>query len=285
MTVQEAYKHILVQLYEVYDQREAATIADWVTEHVTGLARSSRLVHGHQLLSEAQSTQLEQYTLQLLQHMPIQYVLHEAWFAAMKLYVDAHVLIPRPETEELVEWMVQQLRTAASVRILDIGTGSGCIPVALKKQLPQAVVSALDVSAGALAVARRNAAEQQTEIHFYEADILQEANWAALPLFDVIVSNPPYIKESEQATMHQNVLAHEPHLALFVPDQDALLFYRTIAAFAQQHLVPGGSLFFEINEALGADTVQLLAAAGFMDVELRQDMQGKDRMIRAVLPT
>lgn len=296
MTVQEAYKHTQVQLYEVYDKREATNIADQVITFITGYSRTDRLVHGGNPLTHAQANQLTLFTLQLLQHVPLQYVLQEAWFAAMPFFVNENVLIPRPETEELVEWVAQEagsLKTApvaektttgGSPAIIDIGTGSGCIPVALKKKMPAAVVHALDVSPDALAVARRNAANLGAPVTFHEADILQPENWRQLPVFDIIVSNPPYIKESEKTGMHENVLGHEPHLALFVPDSDALLFYRTIAAFAKQHLRPGGLLFFEINEALGQETADLLTAQGFVAVELRKDMQGKDRMIKAVLP-
>lgn len=293
MTVQEAYKHMQVQLYEVYDNREATNIADQVIAFITGQSRTDRLIHGGNALTHAQANQLTLYTLQLLQHVPLQYVLQEAWFAAMPFFVNESVLIPRPETEELVEWVVEEARNVAAPVaasesnpvIIDIGTGSGCIPVALKKKLPAAVMHALDVSPDALTVARRNAARQETPITFHEVNILLPENWQQLPVFDIIVSNPPYIKESEKADMHENVLSHEPHLALFVPDNDALLFYRTIATFAQQHLRPGGMLFFEINEALGQETAGLLTNQGFIQVELRKDMQGKNRMIKAVLPT
>lgn len=284
MTVQDAYKHTQVQLCEVYDEREATNIADLVINHITGYTRTDRLVHGSNALSHAQANQLTLYTLQLLLHTPLQYVLEEAWFAAMPFYVNEHVLIPRPETEELVEWIVTEAGALSAPSIIDIGTGSGCIPVALKKKLPATDVHALDVSAGALAVARRNAATLEAQVTFHEVDILQPNRWAPLPVFDIIVSNPPYIKESEKAAMHNNVLEHEPHLALFVPDNDALLFYRTIAGFAQKHLKPGGLLFFEINEALGQETVDLLASERFTGIELQKDMQGKDRMIKASLP-
>lgn len=295
MTVQEAYKRTQMQLYEVYDNREATNIADQVMAFVTGYSRTDRLVRGHEPLTHAQANKLTLYTLQLLQHVPLQYVLQEAWFAAMPFFVNESVLIPRPETEELVEWVAQEARSvqtqattdatvSKSTTIIDIGTGSGCIPIALKKKLPTATVHALDVSPGALAVARRNASTLEAAITFHETDILQQMKWQYLPVFDIIVSNPPYIKESEKADMHENVLGHEPHLALFVSDADALLFYRTIAQFAQQHLRPGGMLFFEINEALGKETTDLLISQGFINVELRKDMQGKDRMIKAILP-
>jgi release factor glutamine methyltransferase len=200
----------------------------------------------------------------------------------MKLYVNEQVLIPRPETEELVEWIAQTNKGKAHLRVLDIGTGSGCIPLALYQQLQQPEIHAIDISSGALEVARQNAATQQATIHFHQADILDNANWHVLPVFDCIVSNPPYITLSEKQEMQENVLAHEPHLALFVPDEDPLRFYRAIASFALQHLAPGGQLYFEINEAWGKETAELLTGKGFTNIELKQDLQGKDRMLKAL---
>jgi release factor glutamine methyltransferase len=284
MTIRQAYQQLLLQLYELYDDREAAHIANWVMEHITGLPRIDRILHKDLPLTESQLSLLQQYTQELLLHKPVQYVLQEAWFAGMALYVDENVLIPRPETEELTEWMLQLVPAVfpGETTVLDIGTGSGCIPIALKKKKPHWQVHALDISAAALQVASRNATAQGTAIVFHEADILNETGWPRLPQPDVIVSNPPYIRQSEQAQMQRNVLAFEPHLALFVPDTDALLFYREIARFALAHLNPGGLLFFEINEALGKHMITLLEELGFTGVELKQDLQGKDRMLKAV---
>lgn len=283
MTIQQAYQQLVTQLYEVYDDREAAHIGDWVIEHITGKKRIDRITDKNFPLTQEMRTVLQQYTAQLLQHRPVQYVLHEAWFAGMAFYVDEHVLIPRPETEELTEWLTESLaaRAKKNIRILDIGTGSGCIPVTLAKKITAAEVHALDVSAGALQVAQRNAATQHVNIHFHQADILDAASWNGLPRLEVIVSNPPYIKQSEEAAMQRNVLAWEPHLALFVPDNDALLFYRAIAVFGKQYLLPDGWLFLEINEALAAETVQLLQEHGYITIDVKKDMQGKERMIRA----
>ncbi len=309
MTVQEAYKQLQLQLCELYDDREAANIADLVIEHITGWRGVDRIVHKHVILSNQQQLLLDGYTQQLLRHTPVQYVLHEAWFAGMKFYVDEHVLIPRPETEELTEWIVSfpvsgfqfpvnekeivaditdrnKTQSPATgnlqpVTLLDIGTGSGCIAIALKKRFADWNVHAVDVSQGALEVAEKNALFQRTEIDFHLHDILDEMAWNQLRMFDIIVSNPPYIKKSEAAAMHDNVLAFEPHTALFVPDEDALLFYRKIADFALLHLKENGLLFFEINESLGDEVCALLASKGFNDVELKKDLQGKDRMIKA----
>lgn len=289
MTIQEAYQQLLLALYNLYDNREAANIADLVIEQVTGLRRIDRFMHKNDPLAEPAQQQLEGYTRQLLQHRPVQYVLHEAWFAGLPFYVDGHVLIPRPETEELVDWIgtlyaPTQNEQQKAVQLLDVGTGSGCIPIALKTKFNGWQVHALDVSAGALQVAQKNATALGVAVNFYLADILNPQYWQALPVFDVIVSNPPYIRQSEEADMRNNVTGFEPHTALFVPDEDALLFYRQITAFAAQHLTPGGRLFFEINESFGAEVCALLAGSGFTNVTLKQDMQGKDRMVMGCKP-
>jgi release factor glutamine methyltransferase len=304
MTTFEAQQQLTTQLTQRYDPREAANIADWVMEYATGWKKIDRIVHKQSQLQPALVAQLEQYTRELLQYKPVQYVLHQAWFFDMALYVDEQVLIPRPETEELVAWVTEDVkRQMASERsaisnaqhegfsylvppisylsILDIGTGSGCIPIALKRKLPAAMVYACDVSEGALDVARKNAADQKAAIQFFQTDFLDTHSWAQLPETAIIVSNPPYIPQQDEASMRANVLQYEPHLALFVPDQDPLLFYRNIALFAQQKLQPGGAIYAEIHEDLGEATKALFHDNGFINIELKQDMQGKDRMIKA----
>lgn len=302
MTVQEAYKQLLLQLYDLYNNREAGNIADLAIEHITGLRKIDRILNKQMPVSATAQKQLDTYAQQLLQHTPVQYVLNEAWFAGLKLYVDENVLIPRPETEELVEWIAQSKLPVTSYQsqvsemgvmpsraagsrqpptILDIGTGSGCIPIALKKKFPSWDVHALDVSAGALQVAQKNAAAVQAPITFHLANILDETQWSLLPQFDIIASNPPYIKQSDEATMLRNVTRFEPHTALFVPDEDALLFYKKITDFALLHLHENGLLFFEINESLGAEVCGLLMSKNFTSIELRKDLQGKDRMVKA----
>jgi release factor glutamine methyltransferase len=198
--------------------------------------------------------------------------------------VNEQVLIPRPETEELVDWVVRDHLKRPGFRVLDIGTGSGCIAVALGKSLEEPYIMAVDKSPGAIALAVRNAFLHGAEVNFMLMDALDPKSHKGLGKFDVIVSNPPYVRLSEKNAMKSNVLDYEPHQALFVPDEDPLIFYRAIARIAGQDLDPGGSVYVEINEGLGKDTVQLFRSAGFGEVELRKDIHGKDRMVRAVNP-
>jgi len=285
MNIQSAFTYITQAITPLYEAREAANIAHLVVEHITGLSKLDRIVYKDRTLEPGQQARLEQAVGALLEQQPVQYVTGTAWFYGMELMVNPQVLIPRPETEELVEWIVNDVRTggSADMRMLDIGTGSGCIPLALKKELPAAGVWGIDVSVGALETAKANATQQQLDVRFEQVNVLDEQATAVLPFFDIIVSNPPYIKQSEHTGMQQQVLAYEPSLALFVPDEDALLFYRVIAVLAKRKLAQGGSLYFEINEALGNEVVALLEASGFKNVMLKQDIFGKDRMVKAVL--
>ncbi|WP_220100630.1 peptide chain release factor N(5)-glutamine methyltransferase [Chitinophaga oryzae] len=282
MTIQTAFTYITGAIGDVYDPREAANIAHIVLEHITGMNKLDRLVHKARLLSPDQNARLKTAIEALQRLEPVQYVTGSGWFYGMELTVNRHVLIPRPETEELVAWVLQDLAGHSRPHLLDIGTGSGCIPLALKQHIPSAVVMAIDVSEEALAVAKGNAARLRLEVDFLQRSALDEQQMATLPSFDVIVSNPPYITQREQATMQQQVWGFEPSIALFVPDNDALLFYRHIAHTALQKLNPGGALYFEINESLGKEVVELLQSLGFDEVTLRQDMFGKDRMVKAL---
>lgn len=283
MTVLEAYRQLSVTLQVIYEPREANRIASFVIEALTGLNNTERIVHRDALFTRQQQTRFNHIVLDLLNHKPVQYVLQEAHWYGMKLYVNESVLIPRPETEELVTWCIEEMKAGATdknFRILDVGTGSGAIAVALQKALPSAAVSAVDVSVDALQVAAQNAEEQQVSISLFKADILDTEQWASLPLFDCIISNPPYITEKEAGQMQANVLQFEPHLALFVPDNNPLLFYDAISSFGLKHLHNKGFLFFEINESFGNEVAQLLSAKGYINIELRKDMQGKDRMVK-----
>lgn len=279
MNWQEQYQLLRQSLSAVHEAGEAEAIAALVVEHV-GKKKISQLKQEEVRTEE--TLQLQQILQQLLTHRPLQYVLNEAWFYGLKFEVNESVLIPRPETEELVDWIVKEVRgEVAPLTLLDIGTGSGCIPIALKKNLPETKVSAVDVCSEALHTATTNAVNNETEINFLLLDFLDESKWDTLGQYNIIVSNPPYIKTTEANTMSKHVLDYEPHQALFVPDEDALLFYRKIADFAMQHLHPGGAVYVEINQQLGKETVELFQQKGFT-VELRNDMSGNERMVKAV---
>ena len=293
MTIYEGSRFVSGALYQIYERREAENISAMVIEKITGLQRMGRSLNKNQILQEDQVTRLTHYTQLLLQHRPVQYVLGEAWFYGMPLYVDEHVLIPRPETEELVEWVVKDERdrlqisgyreqgTRSRPAILDIGTGSGCIAIALKKNIPESEIYAIDVSSKALAVAQQNAKIQQTAVQFLQVDFLNADHRNALPFFDIMVSNPPYIPAKDKKEMRKNVLDHEPHTALFVEDNDPLLFYSAIAAFAVLHLRPGGCIYTEIHETMGEAVKDVFTQQGFKYTILRKDMQGKQRMVKA----
>ncbi len=299
MTIYEGYRSICEALYRIYDRREAGNIAMLVMEKITGMQRTERLLYKDRLLPEAQEARLIHYTTLLSAHHPVQYVLREAWFYGMPLYVDENVLIPRPETEELVEWIVKdegyRLQVAGNrsqfagnqvgggPTILDIGTGSGCIAIALKKNIPGSEVCAIDISDKVLAVARKNASAQETPICFLHIDFLESDHRNALPLFDIIVSNPPYIPLKDKAAMHKNVVDHEPHSALFVKDNDPLLFYSAVADFVPRHLQPGGSIYMEIHESMGKAVEGIFVQHGFTQTAIRKDMQGKDRMVKVTV--
>ncbi|HEX3025474.1 MAG TPA: peptide chain release factor N(5)-glutamine methyltransferase [Chitinophagaceae bacterium] len=284
MSIQEAYKKLLFRLNELYDNREAANIADMVTEHITGYQKTNRIIHKNVLLNTQQLLQLKKCTEDLLQHKPVQYVLQEAWFYGMKFFVNESVLIPRPETEELIDWISQEInnKNIIAETVLDIGSGSGCIPIALKKKNTGITISSIDISKEALVVARKNATDLGVEINFLEIDFLDESKWDILSAFDLIVSNPPYIKQSESKDMRKNVLDFEPHIALFVADSDPLIFYKKIASFGKKHLKENGKIFAEINENSGEDLINLFANENY-SVELKKDIHGKFRMLKAVL--
>jgi len=285
MTLNEARTVLTKELNKIYDSDELKNIVDLVLEYVTSMPRIEQSKTKLSYLTCGQLETIDSITERLKRNEPVQYVLGEAWFAGLKFTVNKNVLIPRPETEELVDWIVkenaQRSMRNAQFSMIDIGTGSGCIPIALKKKLPEADVSAIDVCSEALFTATENAIEHKVDVDFILLDFLDEEKWKERGQFDVIVSNPPYVTQNEKDTMHARVKEFEPHLALFVPDNDALLFYRKLSDFSLKHLKPGGSLFVEINESLGDAVVNLFRSAGFAHLELKKDMQGKDRMLRA----
>lgn len=286
MTLHEANQQLLSALSGIYEQREAANIADWVMENVTGMQKADRVIRKSDPAPDDQLKRLEDYAEALKTCKPVQYVLQEAWFYGMKFFVDERVLIPRPETEELAEMMINYCKERPNnrqerLRLLDIGTGSGCIAVALKKKLPDAEVYACDISEAALAVAKKNASRHATDISFLHLDFTDPGAWERLPEINILASNPPYIPLSEKQSMHQNVTGYEPHTALFVPDEDPLLFYKHIAGFAAKKLLPGGAVFVEAHELLARETAKVFTDKGFT-AAIQKDMQGKERMIKAV---
>jgi release factor glutamine methyltransferase len=281
MTIRSGQEALRDALTTLYDDRESANIADWVVEHITGKKKVDRLIRKNDSFTPAEQELFDRYATELLLCKPVQYVLGEAWFMGMKFHVNGSVLIPRPETEELVQWVIESHRSKIKnqKRILDIGTGSGCIPVSIKKNWPMANITGVDISKAALEVAKQNATALQADINFMTLDFLDDSGWHQLPVFDIIVSNPPYIRQSERSGMAVYVVDFEPSIALFVPDEDALLFYRKIVLFAKDHLAMDGMIFLEINELLGEQVTGLFQSHGFT-TELRKDLQGKDRMIR-----
>lgn len=256
-----------------YDADEAAAIFYRILYYRYGLTRVDLALRDLKVSDEQQS-QWEIDRQELLTGKPVQYIIGKTFFYGLEFEVSPDVLIPRPETEELVDWIIKSDGDKST--ILDLCTGSGCIAIALAKNL-NADVIAVDVSQNAIDVAVRNAESNQTKIEFLRQDILKGLQVDRL--FDIIVSNPPYVRDLEKAEIRDNVLRYEPHLALFVPDDDALVFYRKIGEWAKRHLREKGRLYFEINQYLGPQTVSLLKEIGFKDVELRKDLAGNDRMI------
>ncbi len=282
MNLKEARILFSTELKEDYEPGEAMNITELVLEHVTGFTKIQQIRKTNAVLTEEQIVRLSKISDRLKQNEPVQYIIGEAWFAGMKLKVNKNVLIPRPETEELAAWIVADCRLKnEELKIIDIGTGSGCIPITLKKKLPEASVSAIDVCSEAIFTATENALTFETEIEFSLLDFLNENNWKNLSEYDVIVSNPPYIRQSEKKSLSERVINHEPHLALFVPDKDALIFYRKLADFSKAHLNKSGAIYVEINECLGKEVLELFQSKDFNQVELKKDMQGKERMLKA----
>ena len=282
MQIRQYRTHFIASLLPMYDAAESENFFYLILENKHQLKRTDLALQPELTFS---ITALEDWNFileQLKQEIPIQYLLGTAHFYGLELEVNENVLIPRSETEELVDWIIADLKTLPStnpIKILDIGTGSGCIAIALAKNLSQASVFALDVSEKALITATKNAALHQAKVVFIQKDILKCVDLEQQ--FDLIVSNPPYVRQLEKAEIKKNVLNNEPHLALFVEDHDALLFYKKIARLAQKNLTENGRLYFEINQYLGKEMIALLENLNFKNVVLRKDIYGNDRMISA----
>lgn len=271
------YTLLAKELEAIYDPREANNIATFVFEDLFGVHQP---IDTNQSFSKGEQEQFGVAYKRLLTGEPWQYIVGEADFYGFKFNVNNAVLIPRPETEELVHLIIQQHKKRTQpYTILDIGTGSGCIAVTLQKSLPEATVTAIDLSDKALAVAKSNAEKHAVSLQIEQIDILDEEATKKMPQYHIIVSNPPYIKETEEHLMPQHVLAHEPSMALFVTNDDPLQFYNSIANFACKHLKPAGYLYFEINEHYGKEVLEMLQNKGFVDCQLEQDMFGRDRIV------
>ncbi len=265
-------------LSELYPSEEVQSFFNILSEKYLNLSRIEIALNPERTISETEADKFQKAILRLQNHEPVQYIIGETEFYGLPFKVDKHTLIPRPETEELVEWILSGFLPSGTRGILDIGTGTGCIAISLAKNLPNAKISALDISEEALKIAEANAKLNKVEVNFFQTDILAAET---LPKkYDVIVSNPPYVREIEKKQMQQNVLKYEPHSALYVKDEDPLLFYRAISRLAKNHLNPGGKLFFEINEYLAYEMTELLKAAGFKNIEIKKDIYGKDRMLK-----
>ena len=270
----------------IYGSNEANALIMILLEHYFNIDRVKIALEPDLRLSESELLTLHFAVKELLKNRPIQYIIGETEFCGMRFFVNENVLIPRPETEEMVRLLAVghwplAVKTDGRPSILDIGTGSGCIAISLAKLIPNSDVTAVDVSEKALEVARKNAEENGVNVHFVLNDILQPSTTELIDnQFDIIVSNPPYVCESEKSEMRANVLDHEPSSALFVPDSDPLVFYRKILEFAQNALKPDGEVWFEINERFGKETAKLCREKGFKNVEIIKDFRGGERVVR-----
>ncbi|PJJ48450.1 peptide chain release factor N(5)-glutamine methyltransferase [Hymenobacter chitinivorans] len=281
-TIRQLTTELAAALLAIYPAPEADSMAGLVVDHLLHLSPLQRRMRAAEEVPAEVMAQVPPIQARLLRHEPVQYVLGVAYFAGLELEVTPATLIPRPETEELVALIVAEQQATADLTIVDIGTGSGCIPLALQQALRPKRAVGVDISEAALAVARRNAARYQSPVEFVQADILtQEPAEIVAGSVAVLVSNPPYVLENERPLMRRNVLDFEPATALFVPDHDPLLFYRRIGELGRRWLQPGGGLYFEINEQYAAELVALLQSQGYTTVEPRQDIFGKDRLVRA----
>jgi release factor glutamine methyltransferase len=257
------------ELNRIYPENESIKLVQILFSSIAGIEKNDIVLEPELVVDDRMEADLSEKLAELMLNKPVQYVIGKAFFYDLELEVNSSVLIPRPETEELVKWIVDEHKDQQELKVLDIGTGSGCIIIALGRILKNPGLVAIDISMDAMAVASGNAGKYAIPVEFLQVNIL-----------DLIVSNPPYVREREKSLMQPNVLNYEPPGALFVPDEDPLIFYRAISRFAKNHLKPGGKLYLEINENLGDDMVQLLRSDGFSEIGLKEDINGKNRMVR-----
>lgn len=268
--MKETIANIISELYPIYSEEESRELAYWILEYTTGMTRTEILFSNQ----KKEIPNLPEILDRLRKHTPIQYIFGHTDWMGLRLKVTPATLIPRPETAELVEWILSTCDNNMPLRIVDIGTGSGCIAIALKKKCPIWQVQGIDISSDALQVASENATHNGVEVEWNQADILSPATKNLFAFYDILVSNPPYICNREKADMDARVLDHEPHSALFVPDDDPLLFYRRIASLRSAR-----SIYFEINEAYGQEVCDMLEELGYTDIQLKNDIYGKARMV------
>ncbi|MGF1584556.1 MAG: peptide chain release factor N(5)-glutamine methyltransferase [Bacteroidales bacterium] len=279
--VHEVLKEIRNELKQIYPPGEIQGISELIFENLLNYSKTDILLNSNTKISKLIYNQITEIINQLLKNKPIQYILGEAWFYDIKLEVSPDVLIPRQETEELVKWVIEECGSRY-LEMVDLGTGSGCIAIALALNLPNAKVYATDISARAVQLAEKNALVNNADVKFFVDNIFNPL-FVKSKKFDIIVSNPPYVTESEKPRIDKNVLHYEPVTALFVPDQNSLLYYKAIAALAREALTPGGRLYLEINESKSEEIEELLIRSNFSQIEIRKDINGKFRMVRAVL--
>ena len=282
-TIKDVFAEYKKELQPLYDTNEIEAITLLVINEIADLSKAKIKAFPETEINVELVEKIDNVLAGLKTGQPVQYILGKTEFYGLPFYVNPSVLIPRPETEELVEWVLQSVadKKLSTGSMLDIGTGSGCIAISLKKNLPAFKVSAIDISADALQTAKGNAELNQVEVNFIQQDILNYSTFE-IPKNQIIISNPPYVTLHDKTQMHSNVTDFEPHTALFVPENDPLIFYKAIADFALVNLLPEGLLFFEINESYGEETVNMLKDKAFKNIELRKDMSGRDRMIKAV---
>lgn len=267
------------QLKEIYIENEIDSLFFIALEYVTSISKIEYILQKEEEISEEKLIKLKFILEKLTKNKPVQYITKKAYFYGLNFYVNEKVLIPRQETNELVDWVIMSVTHSKPIKILDIGTGSGCIAITLKKNLPLSEVFAIDISNEAIQVAQKNANDNEVEINFLQKNILEINDLKSN--FDIIISNPPYVRELEKLEMAPNVLDNEPHLALFVPDNNPLLFYEKITEIALKNLTEDGMLFFEINQYLSEETKKMIENKGFKNVTLRKDLQENYRMILA----
>jgi len=282
----ESFDFFCDQISAYYQPKEILSMIYMLFEEYLQMKKTDILLYPDRVISGSQLNNISRAIDDLKDYKPLQYIIGKANFFGMDFFVSPDVLIPRPETEELVQWVIDDNESfnsgdeARELNVLDIGSSSGCISISLKKNIHSSKVSGIDINDAALSIARRNNELNNTDVDFFHFDIFNEKAWDQFPKYDIIVSNPPYIRESERQQMSRNVLDYEPSQALFVSDDDPLIFYNTIIKFSQSHLKPSGKIYFEINEAFGEKMIRLLEDNGFLGIVLKKDVNGRDRMIR-----